>query len=50
MKKSIKASTFTPVLHPYNTALITTKGLDSKPNIIAIAWITPRFFLTVYHS
>jgi flavin reductase (DIM6/NTAB) family NADH-FMN oxidoreductase RutF len=41
MKKSIKASTFTPVLHPYNTALITTKGLDSKPNIIAIAWIIP---------
>jgi len=41
MKKTIKTSTFTPVLHPYNTALITTMGKEDKPNIIAIAWIIP---------
>ncbi len=29
------------LLHPYNTALITSKGKDEKINIISVAWITP---------
>lgn len=41
MKKTIKKNAFTPILHPYNTSLITTMGKDGKPNIIAIAWIIP---------
>jgi len=41
MKKNLKINNFTSVLHPYPTTLITTIGVDNKPNIIAIAWITP---------
>lgn len=41
MKKSLNVNNFTSVLHPYPTTLITTIGKDKKPNIIAIAWITP---------
>jgi len=41
MKKVIKNTSFTSILHPYPTTLITTMGNDKKPNIIAIAWISP---------
>lgn len=41
MKKEINKEKFTSILHPYPTTLITTMGKDKKPNIIAIAWITP---------
>ncbi len=41
MKKEIKINNFTGVLHPYPATLITTMGKDNKPNIVAIAWITP---------
>lgn len=41
MKKNLNVNNFTSVLHPYPTTLITTMGEDNKPNIIAIAWITP---------
>jgi flavin reductase (DIM6/NTAB) family NADH-FMN oxidoreductase RutF len=41
MKKEINKEKYTSILHPYPTTLITTMGKDRKPNIIAIAWISP---------
>lgn len=40
-KKEISLSSFPYLLHPRNTVLVTTVSKDGKPNVLAIAWITP---------
>ena len=29
------------LLHPYNSTLVTSKGRNGKPNVMAVAWIIP---------
>jgi len=40
-KKEISLSLFPYLLHPRNTVLVTTVGKDGRPNVLAVAWITP---------
>jgi flavin reductase (DIM6/NTAB) family NADH-FMN oxidoreductase RutF len=41
MNRYITPSTFTYLLHPYSTFLITCCDAEGKPNIITIAWLIP---------
>jgi flavin reductase (DIM6/NTAB) family NADH-FMN oxidoreductase RutF len=41
MKETESVPRFAYLLHPRNTALVTCCDADGKPNIIAIAWLTP---------
>jgi len=40
-KKEISLTSFPYLLHPRNTVLVTTVSRDGKPNVLAVAWITP---------
>lgn len=40
-KKETSLSLFPYLLHPRNTVLVTTVGKDGRPNVLAVAWITP---------
>jgi len=40
-KRDVPTKDFPYLLHPCNTTLVTTIGKDGKPNVLAIAWITP---------
>jgi len=40
-KKEISPTSFPYLLHPRNTVLVTTVSRDGKPNVLAVAWITP---------
>ncbi|MGC9125099.1 MAG: flavin reductase family protein [Caldisericaceae bacterium] len=41
MKKEVKTSNFSSILHPFQATLLTTKGSNGKENIISIAWMMP---------
>ncbi len=41
MKKTMPQELFTPLLHPYQSTVITTISKEGKANAIAIAWIIP---------
>jgi flavin reductase (DIM6/NTAB) family NADH-FMN oxidoreductase RutF len=41
LKKTIPASPFHYLLHPYNALLVTCCDAEGQPNIIAIAWLIP---------
>ena len=40
-KEDVNSEDIPYLLHPYQATLVTTVGEDGKPNILAVAWITP---------
>lgn len=41
MKTDVDLKLYSRLLHPYNATLVSCRGKDGKPNVLAIAWIIP---------